>query len=163
MNTYHREGSVRDDSPGLGTKQVVRDSGSSMKVPDIVRSLEWISPWGTTIARVILGLVLAWFGYHELMVPRQWTGYVPILSASSQLSQILVLAHGAILCVLAIGLIAGIAPKIFASIATLVMLEIVVSLTVTAGLSDLVLRDFGVMGLAISVASSHHERLVLHS
>jgi hypothetical protein len=37
----------------------------------------------------------------------------------------------------------------------------VVSLTVTAGLSDLVLRDAGVLGLAICLTGTTQQRLVL--
>ena len=120
-------------------------------------------PWVTALSRIILGLVLAWFGYHELVAPNIWTGYVPFLPPTSQISQLLVLVHGVILCILAVGLVVGIMPRILAGIASITMLEIVISLTVTAGLSDLVLRDIGVLGLALSVLASHHERLVLES
>jgi hypothetical protein len=40
-------------------------------------------------------------------------------------------------------------------------LEIVLSLTVTAGLSDLVLRDLGVLGLAICLTGITQQHLVL--
>ncbi|MDR3034339.1 MAG: hypothetical protein LBV78_14715, partial [Kitasatospora sp.] len=35
-----------------------------------------LAEWGPTAARLLLGLVLAWFGYHELVQPALWTGYV---------------------------------------------------------------------------------------
>jgi hypothetical protein len=38
--------------------------------------------WAPTVGRILLGLVLAWFGYHELLLPGEWTGYVPSLSVS---------------------------------------------------------------------------------
>src|SRR5260370_40740217 len=41
------------------------------------------SDWAPTAGRVLLGLVLAWFGYHELVPPSLWTGYVPLGSTSS--------------------------------------------------------------------------------
>lgn len=122
-----------------------------------------VAPWVTVIARVLLGLVLAWFGYHELVVPGLWTGYVPLLSPTSSIAKDLVLFHGVILGVLAVGLIAGILPRLLAAVASLAMLEIVVSLTLTAGLSDLVLRDVGVFALALLVFASKHERFVLES
>lgn len=123
--------------------------------------MDKIAPWATTVGRIILGLVFAWFGYHELVVPALWTGYVPFLAPTSHISEILVLIHGIFLSTLAVGLIVGVLPRTLAGIASLAMLEIIITLTLTAGLSDLVLRDVGVMGLAISVLSSHHERLVL--
>jgi hypothetical protein len=54
------------------------------------------------VARVLLGLVLAWFGYHELVAPRLWTGYVPGVAAASQVAVVLVLVHGWVLLVLAL-------------------------------------------------------------
>src|SRR5260370_31857185 len=50
------------------------------------------SDWAPTAGRVLLGLVLAWFGYHELVQPSLWTGYLPLVSTSSSLAGPLVLA-----------------------------------------------------------------------
>ena len=146
-----------------GTKQVSRSSKGSTQVSSFDSRIDTLAPWVTTLGRLILGLVLAWFGYHELAVPKLWTGYVPFASPSSQLAQILVLIHGVFLSILAVGLILGILPRTLAAIAAVTMLEIVISLTMTAGLSDLVLRDVGVLGLALSVMASRHERLVLEN
>jgi hypothetical protein len=110
---------------------------------------------------MLLGLVLAWFGYHELVQPSLWTGYVPVVSATSSTAVVLVLAHGWLLLVLAVAMIAGIAPRVAALAAAVLLLEIVISLTVTGGLSDLTLRDVGVLGLAIGLTGRHTQRLVL--
>jgi uncharacterized membrane protein YphA (DoxX/SURF4 family) len=117
--------------------------------------------WAPTIARVLLGLVLAWFGYHELVQPSLWTGYVPVVSATSTAAIVLVLAHGWLLLVLAVAVIAGIATRVAAAVAALLLLEIVISLWVTAGLSDLTLRDVGVLGLAVLLTAPSQQRLVL--
>jgi uncharacterized membrane protein YphA (DoxX/SURF4 family) len=119
------------------------------------------SDWAPTVARVLLGLVLAWFGYHELVQPSLWTGYVPVVSATSGLAAVLVLAHGWLLLVLAVALIAGIVPRAAAAVAALLLLEIVISLTATGGLSDLTLRDVGVLGLAVCLTGRQTHRLVL--
>lgn len=119
------------------------------------------SDWAPTVARVLLGLVLGWFGYHELVRPSLWAGYVPIVSSTSNLAIVLVLAHGWLLLVLAVAMIAGIAPRATAAAATILLLEIVISLTVSGGLSDLVLRDVGVLGLAVCLTGRHTQRLVL--
>ena len=116
--------------------------------------------WAPTAARLLLGLVLLWFGYHELVMPGLWTGYVPILAATSHAAEILVLAHGWVLLVLAVALLAGVAPRIAAMVASVLLLEIVISLGVN-GISDLVLRDVGVLGLAIAVAGATRQRLLL--
>jgi uncharacterized membrane protein YphA (DoxX/SURF4 family) len=117
--------------------------------------------WAPTVARVLLALVLAWFGYHELVQPTLWTGYVPIVSGSTLLV-LLVLAHGWLLLVLAVAMVAGIAVRAVAAVAGALLLEIVISLTTSGGgLSDLVLRDVGVLGLAVCLTAPTRQRLVL--
>jgi uncharacterized membrane protein YphA (DoxX/SURF4 family) len=118
--------------------------------------------WAPTAGRILLGVVFAWFGYHELLQPDQWTQYVPVVSESSSLAIILVLAHGWVLFMLAAALLAGIAPRAAAAIASVLMLEIVISLAVT-GLSDTALRDVGVLGLAICLTGCQNQRLVLRN
>jgi uncharacterized membrane protein YphA (DoxX/SURF4 family) len=116
--------------------------------------------WAPTVARIVLGVVLLWFGYHELVLPGEWTGYVPGVSESSSLAIVAVLAHGWVLLVLAAALIAGIAPRVSAAVASVLLLEIVISLAVT-GLSDTALRDLGVLGLALCLTGCKNQRLVL--
>ena len=113
--------------------------------------------------RILLGLVLAWFGYHELIQPAQWTGYLPGVHSASSFALILVLAHGWVLVVLAVALIAGIAYRLAAALAAILLLQIVVWLTISAGLSDLTLRDVGVLGLAVCLLGSSQQRLALTS
>ena len=45
---------------------------------------ELAAAWAPTAGRVLLGLVLAWFGYHELVQPGLWTGYVPLVYAAGR-------------------------------------------------------------------------------
>ena len=116
--------------------------------------------WAPTIGRVALGLVLAWFGYHELVRPGEWTGYVPVINETSNLAIIAVLVHGWLLFVLAVALIAGIAPRVSAAIASVLLLEIVISLSVS-GLSNTSMRDVGVLGLAICLTGCRTHRLAL--
>jgi uncharacterized membrane protein YphA (DoxX/SURF4 family) len=124
------------------------------------RAGDLVAEWAPVAGRVLLGLVLAWFGYHELTSPDQWTGYVPVINESSQLAIVAVLVHGWVLFVLAVALIAGIAPRISAAIASVLLLEIVISLSVS-GLSDTSMRDVGVLGLAVVLTGCRHQRLVL--
>jgi uncharacterized membrane protein YphA (DoxX/SURF4 family) len=125
------------------------------------RAGQLAAAWAPVAARVLLGLVLAWFGYHELVRPSLWTGYVPVLSPPSGLAVFLVLAHGWMLLLLAVALAAGVAARTAAAVAAVLMLEIVISLTVTGGLSDLTLRDVGVLGLAVCLTGASQQRLAL--
>ena len=127
------------------------------------RAAELAAGWGPTIGRLLLGVVLAWFGYHELVQPAQWTGYVPGVHTASSFAILLVLAHGWLLLVLSVALIAGIAYRLAAGLAALLLLQIIVWLTISAGLSDLTLRDVGVLGLACCLMGSSEQRLVLTS
>ena len=117
--------------------------------------------WGPTAARVMLGLVLAWFGYHELVQPRLWTGYVPGVSSSSTFAIVLVLAHGWLLLMLAVAITAGIALRLAAAVAAVLVLQIVITLTITGGLTDLTLRDVGVLGLAVCLTGNARQRVTL--
>jgi uncharacterized membrane protein YphA (DoxX/SURF4 family) len=119
-----------------------------------------VAEWAPVAGRVLLGLVLAWFGYHELLSPGNWTGYVPIINEASTLAIVAVLVHGWVLFVLAIALIAGIAPRVSAAIASVLLLEIVISLSVS-GLSDTSMRDVGILGLAVLLTGCRNQRLVL--
>jgi len=124
-------------------------------------STAWLTAYAPVIGRVMLGLVFAWFGYHELVQPRLWTGYVPMVSTTSTLALAVVLAHGWVLLVVAAALVIGIAPRLAAGIGVLVMLEVVLSLVAAHGLSDISIRDVGVLGLALALVGQHHQRLTL--
>jgi hypothetical protein len=87
--------------------------------------------WAPTAGRILPGAVFFWFGYHELIQPGHWTQYVPVVSESSSLAVVLVLAHGWVLFVTATALVAGIAPQAAAAIASVLLLEIVISLAAT--------------------------------
>jgi uncharacterized membrane protein YphA (DoxX/SURF4 family) len=126
------------------------------------RAGDLVAEWAPVAGRVLLGLVLVWFGYHELTSPGQWTGYVPVINEASQLAIVAVLVHGWVLSVLAVALISGIAPRISAAIASVLLLEIVISLSVS-GLSDTSMRDVGVLGLAVVLTGCRNQRLVLRN
>ena len=125
------------------------------------RAGEFAAAWAPTAGRVLLGLVLAWFGYHELVQPGLWTGYVPLVASGSALAAVAVLAHGWLLLILAIALICGIATRVAAAAAAVLLAEIVISLIAVGGLSDLTMRDAGVLGLAVCLTGQHPQRLVL--
>lgn len=138
----------------MADKEILADA----MIPRVQR---FAAEWAPTAGRVLLGLVLAWFGYHELIAPQLWTGYVPLVSATSQFAIVLVLVHGWVLLMLAVAIIAGLALRLAAAVAALALLQIVITLTITGGLSDLTLRDVGVLGLAISLTGTTKQRAVM--
>jgi uncharacterized membrane protein YphA (DoxX/SURF4 family) len=116
--------------------------------------------WAPVAGRALLGLVLIWFGFHELEHPGDWTGYVPVISETSNFAVVLVLIHGWVLFVLGFALVAGIETRLAAAVTSVLLLEIVISLVVT-GLSATALRDVGVLGLAVCLIGCRQQRLVL--
>jgi uncharacterized membrane protein YphA (DoxX/SURF4 family) len=145
-----------DPSAGPSAAQALRAG-----LPRIAEQAAAISAeWAPTAGRLLLGLVFFWFGYHELVQPGGWTQYVPVVNESSSLAVVLVLAHGWVLFVTAAALVAGIVPRLAAAVASVLLLEIVISLAVT-GLSPTALRDVGVLGLAICLTGCKNQRLVL--
>jgi len=118
------------------------------------------APWAPTIGRMLLGLVFVWFGWHEVIQPGLWTQYVPVISESSRPATVLVAVHGWVLLALAAALLLGVAPRVSAAIASLLLLEIVISLLVT-GFSDTAMRDMGVLGLAVVLTGCKDQRLVM--
>ena len=147
-------------SPAAPTA-VSSPAAAPAQLPSVAeRAAAIAAEWAPAAGRILLGVVFAWFGYHELVLPGEWTQYVPVVSESSSLAVILVLAHGWVLLVTAAALVAGIAPRAAAAVASVLMLEIVIALAVT-GLSDTALRDVGVLGLAVCLTGVRHQRLVL--
>jgi uncharacterized membrane protein YphA (DoxX/SURF4 family) len=118
--------------------------------------------WAPVAGRILLGVVFAWFGYHELVQPDGWTQYVPVISESSSLAVFLVLTHGWVLLVTGAALVAGIAPRAAATVASVLMLEIVIAVAMT-GQSPTALRDVGVLGLAVCLTGVRQQHLVLRN
>ena len=155
------------DQPATAPGEPGKAPGEPGKAPDQPagrgapeRAAAFAEEWAPAAGRILLGVVFAWFGYHELILPGEWTQYVPVISETSNLAVILVLAHGWVLLVTAAALVAGIAPRAAAAVASVLMLEIVIALAAT-GLSDTALRDVGVLGLAVCLTGVRDRHLVL--
>lgn len=151
----------RRPRPRLTDGRPANDSLTGRMASMVTRLGQLAASWAPTIGRVLLGLVLAWFGVHELVRPALWTGYVPGVHVASGAAIALVLAHGWVLLILAVALVAGIALRLSAGLAALLLAEIVIWLWASAGLSDLTLRDVGVLGLAVCLAGRTEQRFAL--
>jgi hypothetical protein len=101
------------------------------------------------VARVATGIVLACFGFWELTDPTQWTGYVPHVAAAAVSPVRLVLVHGWVLFVLAAAALVDFAGAVTSWIAVAVMAEVVVGLLATSGFVDILVRDVGLLALAL--------------
>lgn len=83
------------------------------------------------------------------MHPGQWTGYVPHALASFASSVPLVLLHGWVLFVLAVAALVDLLPSIVSWITVAMMTEVVAGLALTSGATSILVRDIGVLALAL--------------
>ncbi|HLJ59268.1 MAG TPA: hypothetical protein VKZ50_06020 [bacterium] len=101
------------------------------------------------IARIGTALVLGFFGYWELTTPGEWTGYVPHFVEPFVSSVSLVLLHGWILFMLATAALVDFLPSVISWITVAMMTEVVVGLLLTRGDTSVLIRDVGVLALAL--------------
>ena len=103
--------------------------------------------------RAFLGFVLLWFGVNEIAEPRYWSGYVPPIATEILPIPILPLVqgHGITLCILGLGMFFKILIRFTGFIVMLILLSIVGSLIMIQGFSEIVVRDIGLFGLALSI------------
>lgn len=103
--------------------------------------------------RVSMGFVFGWFGISEILNPRYWSGYVPQMDIEIIPIPILpfVQGHGAVLVFLAICLIFRFYLKYAGALAILVLFSIIGGLISMNGFDEIVVRDIGLLGLALSI------------
>ena len=105
------------------------------------------------VMRLSLAFVFGWFGVNEILNPRYWSGYVPPMAAEILPIPILpfVQGHGAVLIFLAICFLFRFQLRYTGILAILVLLSIIGGLISTNGFDEIVVRDIGILGLAISI------------
>lgn len=106
------------------------------------------------VMRVSLAFVLGWFGIQQLRAPNAWTGFIPavVLEHSPVSGAALVLLHGLLLAVAACGIFLGIACTAASWLASALLLEVTIALVLAEGSAPLVVRDIGLLGLALALA-----------
>lgn len=105
------------------------------------------------VMRTFLGFVFAWFGISEVLNPRYWSGYVPQVLREILPIPILPLVqgHGAVLTFLAICFLFRFKLRYTGILAMLVLLSIIGGLISMNGFDEIVVRDIGIFGLAVSI------------
>jgi uncharacterized membrane protein YphA (DoxX/SURF4 family) len=118
---------------------------------------------GQLIGRVLLGVVLLYFGTAELLNPHQWVGYVPVGFPHFLPLVWLILVHGWVLFVLGAFVLLGIHTRLSALAAAAVLLTIVMTLFVQGGVTSILIRDLGLLGLALMIGLSRPNPYALDS
>lgn len=104
------------------------------------------------IARFGIFFLFLTFGVWEIVSPDYWVGFAPAFIAKSTDILLMVKIHGIILSIIGIGIfLSRRHTKLFAILATIMMIQIVVSLWLASGFSDLLVRDIAILIFAISL------------
>lgn len=105
------------------------------------------------VMRGFLGFVLLWFGVNEVLNPIYWKGYVPPLVAQFVPFDIhfFVQMHGVVLALLALSLFFKVYIRYTGFITLGVLLSIISGLIMIDGFDEIVVRDIGLFGLALSI------------
>jgi len=106
------------------------------------------------LLRFCLGFILVWFGIQQVISPSEWAHLVPeTMSSHSPIGDIgLIFVHGALLTMAAIGISVGLFPKSSSLLAAALLLEIIVVLLIGGDSSGLIVRDIGLLVMALVLA-----------
>lgn len=104
-----------------------------------------------SIVAYSLGFVMLWFGLNELIIPKNWVGFVPEFLANMDLANVLILIHGFLLTACGLGLLFKKTRRVAAVIVSLMMFEIVVDILIQGIAMDIIVRDVGILGMALSL------------
>jgi hypothetical protein len=107
------------------------------------------------VMRLALGFALGWFGIQELHKPSDWAVFVPNFVAHRYPGQVehLVVLHGFLLLLAACAIGLGVCYLLGSLLAVGMLSEVVLGLWVDGGgISDVLIRDIGLLGLGIAVA-----------
>jgi hypothetical protein len=104
--------------------------------------------------RAGLGFVLGWFGIQELRNPSDWAVFVPSFVADHSPVALndLIILHGYLLIVSAAAVLLGLLYIGGCLLAMGLLSEVVLGLWLDGGVSDLVIRDIGLLALAGGLA-----------
>lgn len=103
--------------------------------------------------RISLAFVFAWFGISEIFNPVYFSGYVPRFVASLPFfnSNLFIQTHGVVLTLLSLCLIFKFYLRLTGILMMFMLTQIIGGLLLVSGFNEIVVRDIGLLGLAISV------------
>ncbi len=105
------------------------------------------------VMRLSLAFVFVYFGISEIFNPAYFSGYIP--SFISHLSiyepDLFIRVHGSVLVFLSLCLIFKFYLKFTGILVILMLIQIIGGLLLISGFNEIVVRDIGLLGLAISI------------
>lgn len=105
------------------------------------------------IMRLSLAIVFAWFGISEIFNPAYFSGYIPPFVRVLPFfdPNLFIQIHGVVLTLLSLCLIFKFHLRIVGIINMLMLVQIISGLLLIQGVNEIVIRDVGLFGLALSV------------
>ncbi len=113
------------------------------------------------LGRLGVALVLMTFGAWEILRPASWANYMPPFLGAVGSILTLVTIHGIVLMFVGLAVLLGVYLRLFAIAAVLLLLAIIVTLIWMAGYPDIVVRDTGILLLALTVVFDNERYLTL--
>ena len=101
--------------------------------------------------RLGLSVIFIAFGIWEILQPLYWVSFVPTQLGGILSSSLLVTVHGSVLLIVGLAVLLGFYLRIAAFLSILIMFEILITLIIVSGFSDLIIRDIVVLFLAIAL------------
>lgn len=102
------------------------------------------------LARLALAVTFLGFGLWEIIAPNLWTMYLPEFLKEFYPQQ-LVLVHGILLTVTALGVLSGYYARFFTGLAVLLLLEVTGGIWIQEGFTEIFIRDMGLLLFASSL------------
>lgn len=105
------------------------------------------------VMRISLAFVFGWFGISEIINPVYFSGYVPPFITSLPIfnPNLFIQTHGVVLTLLSLCLIFKFHLRLTGILNILMLMQITGSLLLISGFNEIVVRDIGLLGLAISI------------
>lgn len=103
--------------------------------------------------RLSLAFVFGWFGISEILNPVYFSGYIPPFAKTLPFFNLnlFIQTHGVILALLSICLIFKFHLRLTGILNILMLMQIIGGLLLISGFNEIVVRDIGLLGLAISI------------
>lgn len=99
-----------------------------------------------------LAFVVIWFGTNEILSPERWVAFVPSFLGTGDVLHYLVIGHGVVLILCGLAMLSDFHKRIAAFIVFLMLVDIVVTLISISGLDEVVVRDIGLLGMALALS-----------
>jgi uncharacterized membrane protein YphA (DoxX/SURF4 family) len=113
------------------------------------------------LGRIGVAMVFTIFGAWEIMKPAPWANYLPPFLATVGNPLTLITIHGAVMIIVGLAILTGFYLRIFAILAAIIILTIIITLIFLTGYADIVVRDTGLFFLVLSVAIDNERYLTL--